>query len=233
MIHYTLTETLKIIGTTQESRINNDVPTANLRFLIKFYSEFSGKILYAYAKNVVVKSRFTSMEVDYNTVSNVFSSEINLTPVGYWKYEIFEVSYVSLPTILDSTNTPKTEVDVLTESDENGVVNGRVDIGKLHVHNVDGNEENEYILLDGVSDNYIYPYGEINQQVNNNVDKFYQHIQIQASDVWSITHNLQKYPSVSIVDSANSKVQGEVDYIDINTLTVSFTAEFGGTAYLN
>lgn len=232
MIHYTLTNTLKVIGTTQESRINNSVPTENLRFLIKFTSEFSGKILYAYGKNVVVKSRFTSMEVDYNNISNTLNSEINLIPAGYWKYEIFEVSYNVTSSVYDATNTPKTEVDVLAESDENGVVQGRVDIGKLHVHNVDGSEENEYVLLDGASDNYIYPYGNATQ-VSNNVDKHYQHTQIQALSTWSITHNLQKFPSVTVVDSAGSKVTGEVDYIDINNLTVSFTAEFGGIAYLN
>lgn len=232
MIHYTLTKTLKLIGTTQESRINTSVPTSNLRFLIKFTSEFSGKILYAYAKNVVVKSRFTSMEVDYNNVSNTHTSEINLIPAGYWKYEIYEVSYITPNNIYDATNSPSTEVDVLSVSDENGVVEGRVDIGKLHVHNVDGSEENEYVLLDGASDNYIYPYGNATQ-ISNNVDKHYTHTQIQALSVWTITHNLQKFPSVSIVDNFKSKVQGEVDYIDINTLTVTFTAEFGGIAYLN
>jgi len=232
MIHYTLTNTLKLIGTTQESRIDNSVPTENLRFLCKFTNEYSGTILYAYAKNVVVKRRFTSMEVDYNAINNTFNSQINLVPAGYWKYEIYEVSYKQTSSTYDSTNSPKTEVDVLTVSDENGVVNGRVDIGKLHVHNVDGNNENEYILLDGASDNYIYPYGEINQH-SNPVDKHYQHTQIQALSTWSITHNLQKFPSVTVVDSAGSKVTGEVDYIDINTLEVSFTAEFGGIAYLN
>jgi hypothetical protein len=232
MIHYTLTNTLKIIGTTQESRINNSVPTENLRFLVKFTSEFSGKILYAYGKNVVVKSRFTSMEVDYNRTSNTHTSEINLIPAGYWKYEIYEVSYEAVNTIYDATNSPSTEVDVLTESAENGIVNGRVDIGKLHVHNVEGSEENEYVLLDGASDNYIYPYGNPTQ-ISNNVDKHYTHTQIQALDTWSITHNLQKFPSVTVVDSAGSKVTGEVDYTDINNLTVSFTAEFGGIAYLN
>ncbi len=232
MIHYTLTNTLKLIGTTQESRFDNSVPTDQLRFLIKFTSEFSGKILYAYGKNVVVKSRFTSMEVDYNTRSNTHTSQINLIPAGYWKYEIYEVSYEVANSVYDASNSPSTEVDVLTPSAENGIVNGRVDMGKLHVHNLDGNEENEYVLLDGASDNYIYPYGEINQHVNN-VDKHYMHTQIQSLSTWTITHNLQKFPSVSIVDNYNSKVQGEVDYIDINTLTVSFTAEFGGIAYLN
>ncbi len=172
------------------------------------------------------------MEVDYNNVSDTHLSRINLIPAGYWKYEIYEVSYEVLNNTYDRNNSPSTEVDVLPESAENGIVQGRVDIGKLHVHNVEGSEENEYVLLDGASDNYIYPYGNATQ-VSNNVDKHYQHTQIQALDSWTITHNLQKFPSVTVVDSAGSKVTGEVDYIDINTLTVSFTAEFGGIAYLN
>ena len=48
MIHNTLGQEINIIGTTQESRINNNVPTSNLRFLTKFTNEFSGKIIYAY-----------------------------------------------------------------------------------------------------------------------------------------------------------------------------------------
>ncbi len=51
--------------------------------------------------------------------------------------------------------------------------------------------------------------------------------------VWNITHNLGKFPSVSIVDDAEEQVQAQVDYIDNNSLTVTFTAPFSGKAYLN
>lgn len=57
--------------------------------------------------------------------------------------------------------------------------------------------------------------------------------QNQASATWQITHNLGAFPSVAIVDSANTVVYGEIDYIDNNSLTVSFVAAFGGKAYLN
>ena len=61
----------------------------------------------------------------------------------------------------------------------------------------------------------------------------YIHRQYQAASTWTIVHNLQRYPSVTVVDSANSKVTGDVDYIDENTLTISFIAPFSGAAYLN
>ena len=61
----------------------------------------------------------------------------------------------------------------------------------------------------------------------------YIHRQQSAASVWHIQHNLRCYPSVTVVDSADSKVTGDVDYIDENTLTVSFVAPFSGSAYLN
>ena len=61
----------------------------------------------------------------------------------------------------------------------------------------------------------------------------YVHDQLSSSEIWTINHNLGKYPSVTIVDSANSWVIGEVTYINENQLMVQFTATFAGKAYLN
>lgn len=54
-----------------------------------------------------------------------------------------------------------------------------------------------------------------------------------AADVWVIEHNLDKYPSVSVVDSANNIVSGNVHYIDENNLTITFNGAFTGKAFLN
>lgn len=61
----------------------------------------------------------------------------------------------------------------------------------------------------------------------------YTHTQYSASSEWTINHNLNRYPSVTVVDSAGTKAYGDVTYIDADTLTVSFNAPFSGTAYLN
>ena len=50
---------------------------------------------------------------------------------------------------------------------------------------------------------------------------------------WDITHNLNKFPSVSVVDSFNEQVIGSVEYINKNRLTVTFAAPFSGQAYCN
>lgn len=64
-------------------------------------------------------------------------------------------------------------------------------------------------------------------------DKKYVHTQSTPSAVWTITHNLKKFPSVTIVDSSGSVVIGEVNYTNNNQLTVTFNAGFSGKAYLN
>jgi hypothetical protein len=64
-------------------------------------------------------------------------------------------------------------------------------------------------------------------------DKNYVFIQSTPSATWTITHNLGKFPSVSVVDSANTVVYGDINYINENSLTVTFSAAFGGKAYMN
>ena len=64
-------------------------------------------------------------------------------------------------------------------------------------------------------------------------DAHYVHNQITPTTLWTINHNLGKLPSVSVVDSGENVVFGEVVYLDANALRVGFSAAFGGKAYLN
>ncbi len=69
-------------------------------------------------------------------------------------------------------------------------------------------------------------------------DKHYVHNQIASSATWVIVHNLGKFPSVSIVDSAGTVVRGVVTYDSLNQCTITFfskgaPAPFSGKAYLN
>ena len=59
------------------------------------------------------------------------------------------------------------------------------------------------------------------------------HTQTVASSTWNITHNLNKFPSVSIVDSSNAEVIGEVEHTNANSLVVKFSAAFSGKAFIN
>lgn len=64
-------------------------------------------------------------------------------------------------------------------------------------------------------------------------DSRYTHDQATAAATWSITHGLNKYPSVTVVDSAGTVCFGRIQFSSANSLTVSFNAAFSGKAYLN
>lgn len=64
-------------------------------------------------------------------------------------------------------------------------------------------------------------------------DSNYVHNQMVAASTWSVTHNLNKRPSVTIVDSSGRLCLGEVTYIDDNNVEIVFTAAFSGSAYFN
>ena len=64
-------------------------------------------------------------------------------------------------------------------------------------------------------------------------DKTFIFTQGVPANVWNIQHTLNKFPSVSVVDTSNTNVFSQVDYVDSNNLTITNTAQFAGKAYLN
>lgn len=64
-------------------------------------------------------------------------------------------------------------------------------------------------------------------------ERTYRHVQGVAATVWTITHNLACRPSVTVVDSVGALVVGQVEYLDDNNVRLTFSAAFGGEAYLN
>jgi len=67
----------------------------------------------------------------------------------------------------------------------------------------------------------------------DNADKNYVFIQGVPSTVWTITHNLGKFPSVSVVNINNITMYGDITYLNENELQIEFSAGFSGKAYMN
>jgi hypothetical protein len=61
----------------------------------------------------------------------------------------------------------------------------------------------------------------------------YVYTQSSASNTWIVNHNLNKYCSVTVVDSNNDVVIGEIHYNSVNQVTLTFTAAFAGKAFFN
>jgi hypothetical protein len=64
-------------------------------------------------------------------------------------------------------------------------------------------------------------------------DRHYTHIQMLLSDHWMVQHNLGKYPSVSVTDSAGTVSFPEIIYVDENSVILSFTHTATGVVYCN
>ena len=82
----------------------------------------------------------------------------------------------------------------------------------------------------GLADQYLMADGSVS---SDGGDLSFEHNQSAASSTWLITHNLGKYPSVSVVDTAGSFVVGVVEYVNLNYLEIKFNAAFSGYAYIN
>lgn len=82
--------------------------------------------------------------------------------------------------------------------------------------------------------NKLYQYeGELYFS-GKTVDKTFTFDQATPETIWTIAHNLNKLPSVTIVDSSGRIVYGgSVSYLNVNTLTIEFGSAFSGKAYVN
>lgn len=61
----------------------------------------------------------------------------------------------------------------------------------------------------------------------------FRFVQAAATTTWTVAHGLGYRPNVTVEDSAGNVVEGDVVHVDENTLTIKFSAPFGGAANLS
>lgn len=66
-----------------------------------------------------------------------------------------------------------------------------------------------------------------------NTALFFTYTQSVPASVWTITHGLGFYPNVTVVDSSDREVEGEVEYLSVNSLQITFSGGFSGKAHLS
>lgn len=64
-------------------------------------------------------------------------------------------------------------------------------------------------------------------------DKNTVHEQIEPAQTWTIAHNLNKYPAITIVDDSGEITMGDISYVDENNVTITFSAPISGRVFLN
>ena len=134
-----------------------------IRFLVKFTNDLDGSVAYAYAATAEIRERYTILLFTYESVLasvDLYNSEIHLLPAGYWKYEVYEVTWVGTVTVAKNF-APSTESELLSPAADNkGVVQGLVTKGKMYLAEKSGTEQVQFTeYTPTATDNYIY-YGQ-------------------------------------------------------------------------
>ena len=125
---------------TEANRIDTSVSSAHIRHLVKFINDLDGKVFYAYGYSESIENRYTELRFLYG--DDRYTGRINLTPTGYYKYEVYEVSWIADfgdgegEWLLNAEFAPATETAVFPERDTSGVVQGLVAIGKLYLSDI-------------------------------------------------------------------------------------------------
>lgn len=115
-------------------------------------------------------------------------------------------------------------------------VNGKTGVVNLSISDIPNLQD---ILNNKLSsDNIIQGNNIILNKNGNDItisakDTNFEFIQSEPSNEWTIVHNLNKYPSVTIIDSSNTQIFASVNFIDKNTVKLNFNGLTSGIASLN
>lgn len=59
----------------------------------------------------------------------------------------------------------------------------------------------------------------------------YEHLQTVPATMWVVQHNLGRYPAgIGVYDTSNDMCEGDIDYIDSDSIVINFSAPFSGRA---
>jgi hypothetical protein len=160
MIQATTETDFTIYVQTEDNRIETSVASTQIRHLVKFTNDLDKTAYYAYGSAETIKDRYTQISFTYNTTPDIYAGATKLFPAGYYKYEIYEVTWKGTVRIT-SGNAPANEDDVLTPvADDKGVVQGLVTKGKMNLSEKDGTQQVQYTQREAPTEtNYIY-YGQ-------------------------------------------------------------------------
>ena len=109
----------------------------------------------------------------------------------------------------------------------------------VNTYSVDANNDQYYtitlsFLAGNGSINIDNFYDIVNFTFGDNAgDKTFIYDQVTPATTWTVQHGLNKFPSITVVDTAKSVVVGDYTYVDNNNVILEFSAAFAGKAYFN
>lgn len=61
----------------------------------------------------------------------------------------------------------------------------------------------------------------------------YTHNQTSPAAVWTVAHNLSRYPSITVVDNLGGQLYPDVRYMDVDIVQITHSVPLTGRAYCN
>jgi hypothetical protein len=84
--------------------------------------------------------------------------------------------------------------------------------------------------VNGKSGVVVIDYPDIGSNPVNHVR--HTHIQTDISNEWTINHNLNFYPNVTVLDNSSRILETDLVYLNANTVKIVMNSASSGTAYL-
>jgi hypothetical protein len=222
-----VTKTDKVIGTDSAGNITKNF---NLEDIANFLNTSSlinvnGQLVYQFKELAVPGGGqfVTSSGVTqaFSAITSLLFSHTNTNNQNIQQYiEYFEGLYVMLTQTDNQNNFGQYSVDSITDSGSG-----------YSTFAVSFREGNGSLVQDKYYAMSFSPKGQTDKHLTWPTDgSLYQFI---AGEAVPITHNLNKFPSVTTVDSAGSHLVGDVQHINNNSFNVTFSAPFQGKIYIN
>jgi hypothetical protein len=185
----------------------------------------------------------TSATIVWNSKIEIAPGQVSRRIYLPWDCTIANV-YVSVPVAPTGTFTvdvKKNGTTIFPTSPKPSVTAGNL-VGNDYTPDVTSALKKDYLTvhilqLGGVTTGRVIVYIEVDHttQVGSHSHPpwVYVHNQATPSSTWTINHNLGGQPNATVIDSAGNVVEGEITYPSANTMVLSFSGAFSGTAYLS
>ena len=167
-------------------------------------------------------STFGHYTIDsYTQIEDTAFYTMNLTYIGGNGFIEHDIQYNICSFVLSDTDTTYT-----LDSVQNGPNSDIRLRGSDETENIVKLEAGTNVTLTDTGSNILVDVVDMG-------DKNYVHNQPVASITWTVQHNLDKFPSCTMVLSTGQQGYGDVTFIDENNLTITFAAAETGKAYIN
>jgi len=135
LTYFTVAKPQGIYICTEDERIDTSVAKDQLDFMFKLTNDMTGEIIYVYSASVSVLDRFTTLGLAPTdlTNQNLYNGFFNGLPVGYYGYELYELTKESSASISKTCSTaPKDTTGTI------GVVNFSFSGTTIFTQNLNG-----------------------------------------------------------------------------------------------